>query len=614
MTTDPATAYARGVVKGKIVAGRLVRLACERHLRDLKEGPARGLRWDGKAAARVLAFFACLRLPDRNDAETGAALCFTVQPSQAFILGSIFGWKRVNGKRRFQTAYIEEGKGNGKTPLVGGIGAYGLVGDGEEAPEIYCAATKFDQAMICFTDAKRIMERTPALARRLADGIGKRNIADAISGGFLRPVSSDHRGASGPRPHMNLFDEIHEMEGSDLIAKMRAGVKSRTQPLNVEITNSGFDRHTVCWEHHEYSEKVLRATTPDAAGFDDSWFAYVCTLDPCPAHIEEGKGQPVEGCSDCDDWRDEATWEKANPCLGAIITRDYLREQVKSALGRPSEEGKVKRLNFCIWTEGETAWLPVELWSRGARKFDPADLAGRECYGGLDMASKIDVAAFVLCFPDFPEEGMFAWLARFWIPEATAEIRQARDGVPWRLWERQGLVTLTPGDVIDPEAVAQEVEAAFQRYFLHEVRYDPWNATQMALQLQGLGVKMIEFGQTLKNFNEPCKLLESLLREGKLIHGGNPVLNWMASNVVVYTDANDNIRPLKPEHHSPKKVDGIVAGVMALAGALAQLPSVYDTRGVTTLDGDPEPQKAEATATPEASAWREMWRDDAEED
>ncbi len=612
---DPTTEYARAVVKGKIVAGRLVRLACARHLRDMKDGPARGLRWDKAAAARVLAFFACLRLPDRNDLMTGMPLPFNVQPAQAFILGCLFGWKKASGYRRFQTAYIEKGKGNGKTPLVGGIGLYGLMGDSEEAPEIYCAATKEKQAEICFTDAKRIAERTPALAKRLAGGIGKKNIADLASGGFLRPVSSDHRGASGPRPHMNLFDEIHEMAGSDLIAKMRAGVKSRNQPLNVEITNSGFDRQTVCWEHHEYSERVLRAENPDDPGFDDSWFAYVCSLDPCQKHLEEGKGQPVDGCPDCDDWRDEAVWPKANPCLGAIIKPEYLHEQVKAAQGRPSEEGKVKRLNFCLWTEGETSWLPAELWARGARVFDAAALAGRQCCGGLDAASKLDVAAFVMCFPDFPEPGQYALLPRFWIPRATAETRQEADNVPWLVWERLGLVTLTPGDVIHPDAIEDAIKADHAAYNLRSIRYDPWNATQMALHLQEHGIEMVEFGQTLKNFNEPSKEWEGLLKEGRLIHGGQQVLNWMAGNVVVLTDNSGNIRPLKPAHGSPRKVDGIVAGVMALAGAMALGGgSVYESRGVMTLSGEPEPQKAEVAATPEAAAWREMWRDDAEED
>lgn len=574
-TEDATTAYARSVVDGATLTGRLVKLAAERHLRDLEEGPARGLKWDAQAARRVIGFFALLNLP------TGGK--FKLQPSQAFIVGSIFGWKIRSELRdqpagawvrRFVTAYVEQGKGQGKTPMAATIGLYGLWMDGEAAAEIYCCAAKEDQALIAFKDAKAILRETPALGARF--DAGQKNIAHLPSGSFMRPVSADGGRLSGHRPSMVIADELHEHASDKVIGMLRAGFKFRTQPLLLATTNSGFDKETVCGVYHDHSEKVLTGALPD-----DTWFAYVCTLDPCQKHREEGKTQPVDGCPDCDDWRDEAVWEKANPCLGTIIRKDYLRREVEGAKNRPTEEGRVKRLNFCLWTAGETSWLPAELWSRGKRPIDVADLEGRECYGGLDVASKIDVTAFVLCFPNYPEPGCYALLPMFWIPEKTAASRQQKDGIPWEVWEREGLVNFSPGETIHPDLIEEAVKDAFNRYCLRSVRYDKWNAEQMRIHLQEDGIEMIVFEQTPRNYNEPCKEWERLLLLGNLIHGDHPVMNWMASNAVVAPDSNGNVKPMKPSHHSPKKIDGICAGVMSFAGAMLSDSGWY-TPGVLT--------------------------------
>lgn len=554
---DPVLAYAEGVVAGRVAAGRLVRLACERHLRDLAEGPARGLRWDAGAARHAIDFFGWLRLEDGRP--------FALLPFQAFIVGSLFGWKGPSGHRRFRAAYVEMGKGNGKSPLAAGIGLYGLVADGEPSAEVYSAATTREQAGILFRDARLMASSSPALAGRLT--IDLANIAHTPSHSFFRPCSSEHRGLDGKRVHMALIDELHEHPTSLVADKMRAGTKTRRQALVLEITNSGHDRDTVCWRHHDYSVGVLRGKTPN-----DAWFAYVCALDPCARHAAEGKEQPADGCPDCDDWRDERVWEKANPGLGTILPREYLREQVGEAAGMPSRQGIVRRLNFCWWTEGETSWLPAELWARGAGPHDAAALAGLRCFGGLDVASKTDVAAFVLDFPDFPAPGCHALLCRFWLPRARAREREHADGVPWSLWEREGLVTLTDGEGIDLDLVERRVEDDARDYRLEEVAVDPWNAAQITTHLQQKGVRVVEFGQSLRNFNEPSKLFEQLLREGRIRHGDNAVLGWMAGNVAVVTDASGNIRPVKPPHHSHKKVDGIVAAVMALARSMVAPP------------------------------------------
>lgn len=560
-SADPCTAYARDVVAGKVVAGRLVRLACERHLRDLETGAARGLKWDREVPSKALRFFGALRLADGRP--------FQLEPFQAFLTGCLFGWKNDDGSRRFRVGYIEIGKGNGKTPWAAAVGLYGLVADREPAAEVYAAATTADQAMILYRDARRMAEDSPALARHL-DLSNKTSMAYGHS--FFRPLSGEHRTKSGPRPHMALVDEVHEHPDAQVWDKMRAGTKGRRQALVIGITNSGWDRSSVCWHLHDYSAAVLEGRVEN-----DSWFAYVCGLDPCADHQAEGKQQPVEGCAACDDWREEKNWPKANPGLGSILPAKYLREQVEEAKGIPTKEGIVRRLNFCYWTEGETLWLPVDLWAKGAGTVDAEGLRGKECWGGLDIASKIDVAAFALTFPDEPAVGHYTFLWRFWIPRAGAQARAVADGVPWLVWERQGWVKLTEGNSIDPDTIEQDVMDLFGKYAIQQLAYDPWNATQMALHLKEFGIEVVEFPQNLKNFNEPSKTFESGLKDGKVHHDNNPVATWMAGNVAVITDRSGNIRPVKPDHNSPKKVDGIIAAVMALGQSLTRPASPTGT-------------------------------------
>ena len=567
MVADPATDYAESVVAGRCRAGRLVRLACQRHLRDVAGGAGRGLRWDVAAGLHAVEFVrSYLRLAGGE--HEGKP--FEPSPWQVFITVSLFGWKGPDGYRRFRTAYVEIAKGNGKSPLAAAIGLYMLVADGEPRAEVYAAATKKDQAMILFRDAVAMVDQSPDISKRLTRSGAKGrewNLAHHTSGSFFRAISSDD-GQSGPRVHGGLIDELHEHKTPLVVDMMRAGTKGRTQALIFEITNSGTDRDGVCWRHHEYSEKVLTGAVQN-----DSWFAFIAGLDPCEQHTNEGKTQPVEGCHRCDDWRDESTWIKANPNLGISVTSKYLREQVEEARGMPGKEGIVKRLNFCLWAEGERSWLPPALWERGAGRIPDGQLAGRVCYGGLDVASKSDVMAWALVFPDFPGRGQYAVRCRFWLPREAAAYHERENGIPYSVWEREGWVTLIDGGANDLDVVEAAIRDDANSYLLQESAFDPWNAAQISTHLQQYGIRVVSFGQNIRNFNEPTKEFESLLKQGKLKHGSNPVLDWMASNVAVYTDLSGNVRPVKPEHTRAKKVDGIIAVVMALARAMLAGPT-----------------------------------------
>lgn len=549
---DPVTDYAKGVVGGSIVAGPLVRLACQRHLNDLKRND---LTWDTGERAR--SFFPTVLRLNGGDFEGKP---FVLEPFQQFIVGSLFGWKVADGTRRFRVAYIEIAKGNGKSPLAAGIGHYALSADGEARAEVYAAATKKDQAMVLFRDAVAMFEQSPALQRRLipsGTGAQRWNLAYPETGSFFRPISSDD-GQSGPRPHCALIDEIHEHKSPLVVDMMRAGTKGRRQALIVEITNSGYDRTSVCWQHHEYSRQVLEGCRTEDGYRDDSWFAFVAGLD--------------EG----DDWRDEAVWPKANPNLGVSITDRYLREQVREAEGMPSKQNVVKRLNFCVWTEQSTRWLDMEMWRASGGNVDRRALRGRTCYAGLDLATTTDVAALVLCFPPEEEGQPYELLPFFWVPEEAVRARSAQ--VKYDQWVREGYIEATPGNITDYDFIRERIKTLAEEFQFEELAYDRWNATQLITQLGSDGLTVVPMGQGFASMSAPTKEFEKLVKGGLLWHGNNPVLSWMAGNVSVVQDPAGNLKPAK--NVSSEKIDGIVAAIMALGRTMATPNgSVYDTRG-----------------------------------
>ncbi len=588
---DPTSAYARAVVAGRIITGRLVRLACERHLDDLENGHERGLRWDVEKANRVIDFF-----PDMLCLAEGAfaGKPFKLAPFQQFIVGSLFGWLGPDGFRRFRTAYIETAKGSGKSPLCAGIGLYGLVADDEPAAEIYAAAVTRDQAKILFRDAELMVDASPELNALIDKRVN--NLADLETNSYFRPVSSEKRGLDGHRVHMALIDEIHEHPSDVVVEKMRAGTKVRRQALIVEITNSGYDRKSICWQHHEMSERVLTGIIEN-----DSWFAYVAQLDACDECLGKGHKMANPACPNCDDWRNEKVWIKANPIIDITPGRKYVREQVAEAIAMPSKQNVVLRLNFCIWTEQATRWLDMRKWGECGETLMEVvahKLRGRLCYGGLDLASTTDLIALSLLFPPTSAEVSDAeargeplppvqLICAFWVPAENMLARSRKDGVPYDLWERQGWITATEGNVADYDAVRRDINELSDLYNIRELGIDPWNATQLATQLEGDGVanEIVFVRQGWASMSGPSKELERLHLSRLLAHGDNPVLSWNASNVSIRQDPAGNIKPDKET--STERIDGIVSTVMSIFcwqrhdGSDGK--SVYETRGVLSV-------------------------------
>lgn len=562
-TGDPVTGYATAVTRGKIVAGALVRLACQRHLDDLEAGHERGLTWDLQAANRAIDFYPhFLKLP-------GGDLPFTLQPWQAFIVGSLFGWKGADGYRRFRRAYIETGKGSGKTPLLAGIGLYGLTFDDEPEPQVLAAAVTREQAHLLYADAKAMAEAAPDLAAML--DIGKHNIANLPIHGYLRPVSSEGRSLDGKRVHIAMIDEVHEHRNPDVVTKLELGTKGRRQPLIIEITNAGHDRGSICWADHDKSAKVLAGVLED-----DAWFAYVCTLDPCAACRAEGFTQPKDECPACDRIEDERIWLKANPNLDVSITRKYLRQQVTEAAQLPIKRDMVLRLNFCFWTTSLMTWIPADRWRTGATEIAEAELLGVPTYAGLDLGETNDFSALALVF--FLPDGRVAARMRYWLPESALVAYPDR---PYSAWRRAGLLAVTQGNVTDFDQVEAEAAELCLRYGVRELAYDKRFAEQMALHLAGKGITCVDMPQGFQ-LNEGIRKIETLVKADKFAHGGDPVLAWMVSNVALRRGMRQEVRLDKEK--SADKIDGVAALAMALTRAIGQpMGSVYDTGGVLVL-------------------------------
>lgn len=562
-TSDRTTAFAQGVVAGAIIAGPHVRDACKRHVRDLAEGAARGLVWDLDAAVRAIGYFEDVLCLNGGQFEGKP---FDVLPWQAFIIGSLFGWKGTDGFRRFRVAYVETAKGSGKSPLAAGIGLYGLTADGESRAEIYAAATKKDQAQILFRDAIAMVDHSPQLADRLAisGSKGKEwNLAYNKTNSFFRPISADD-GQSGPRPHMALLDEIHEHKTGHVVEMMRAGTKSRQQALIFMITNSGTDKRTMCWEYHDYGVQVCAGQL-----VDDSFFAFVCSLDLLD-----------------DPFTDEKCWPKVNPSLEhGVPGLKYLREQVTQARGMPSKEALVRRVNFCQWTESSSPWISADVWF-GCQSTEPVTLAqfyGRSGVAGLDLSSTQDLTALVLMLDPTEDDPVTRLVPFFWLPGEGLHAKADKDRVPYLAWRDAGYLEALPGRAINKKAVLHRLCELCAMFDIREIAYDRWRIEDLKALIEDEGLSLpplFAFGQGFKDMAPAVDEFERLMLDRQVMHDGNPVMTWCMANAVLMSDPAENRKITKERANG--RVDGAVAAVMAVGRTLTgeESGSVYDQRDI----------------------------------
>lgn len=546
--------YVAGVIAGEIPACALIRLACQRHVADLAHGEARGLVFDRAAAARAIKFIECLR---HSEAEwRGRPLILAGW--QRFIVASLFGWKRrATGFRRYKRAYIEIPRKNAKSTLGAAIALYMFVGDGEGAPQVYTAATNLDQAALPFEMAKRMVALAPALNRRIARFRTEMTIdnQDAV----LAPLHSESSNLDGLNVHFALVDEYHEHRTSGTYDKLRTSTRARRQHLILIITTAGDDLESPCFRERTEATNVLQRLNGTE---DDTFFAFIA----CP--------------DDGDDWRDEATWWKANPNLEVSCLLDNMREEFVAACNSPVKEADFKRYNLDIWNNEEKHWIRFDDWrachphpTDASRMADPipmsdreAALAGRECTMGIDFAAKEDTTAVAFFFPATAQHPRPELYVRYYLPRLNAADREARDKIPYTRWIREGWIVATEGDWVDQEAIYEDILRLNAIFVIRGTGVDIANMAWLAPKLIAAGLTLTQVRQGMLSLNDPTKELQGFIVLHTLIHGGHPLLTAQVLHCCVVTDRNENIMPTKATR--TKRIDGVAAAVNAVRIAI----------------------------------------------
>lgn len=549
---EKALTYIDRVMSGARVAGRYERLAVERHLRDLRYATEKMLYFDEKEAKKAMAFFALLK----HYKGEWAGRELELEGWQCFIVWCLFGWYRVGGVRRFNYATVEVARKNGKTTFAAGIALYMMVLDGESGAEVYSAAVDRDQAKICWEAAKQMVEKSGALGKYLTTYTT--SIVMMSTASSFKPLSRDSGNKDGLNPHCAICDERHAWQTDDIFNVIKSGMGARRQPLIFTITTAGFNMESPYYQARRVAIDVLEGVKDQ-----DNEFAIIF----CP-----DKG---------DDWKSREAWEKANPNLGVSVSYEYMERELQDAVNKGgTTEVNFKTKNCNMWVDAPDMWISDDIIQANSRGVTEEELEGMECYGGLDLASHVDINAMALYFPEVQAVRMW-----FWIPEG--KVLEKEDKVDYRRWKEEGWITVTPGDVIDIDYQVADIAKICQRYDVRNLAFDPakaYHGTIQGLQREGLDDILDEYGQSIMNMSEPTKRLEALLRGRELDLMENPVLRWMFRNVAIYRDPNDNIKLDKRK--SIEKIDGVVALVDALGGMMsegAEKKVLYRNHGLRTL-------------------------------
>ncbi|MDT3768172.1 terminase large subunit [Gleimia hominis] len=434
-------------------------------------------------------------------------------------------------------------------------------GDGEERAEVYGCAADRQQASIVFEVSADMIRMSPALSKRVKILASQKRIIYKPTNSFYQVLSAEAYSKHGFNISGVVFDELHTQPNRALFDVMTKGSgDARTQPLYFLITTAGTDTHSICYEQHEKAEDILAGKKHDP------------TFYPV-----------IYGADREDDWTDENVWRKANPSLDITVPVEKVRVACEQARQNPAEENTFRQLRLNQWVKQSVRWMPMHVWNQNSAPIDLSDLEGRVCYGGLDLASTTDITAFVLVFPPETGDEPYVIAPWFWLPEDNLKLRVARDHVPYDLWQDQGFLQTTEGNVVHYGAIEAFIEQLGTRFDIREIAFDRWGAVQMSQNLEALGFTVVPFGQGFKDMSPPSKELMKLALEGRLAHGGHPVLSWMVDNIHVRTDPAGNIKPDKQK--STEKIDGVVATIMALDRAIrcgqgTTSGSIYDERGL----------------------------------
>ncbi len=519
----------------------------------------KGSHYDKTAADYAVKFIECLC----HTKGTWAGKPFELIDWQERIIRDLFGVLKPNGYRQFNTAYVEIPKKQGKSELAAAVALLLCCGDGEERAEVYGCAADRQQASIVFEVAADMVRMCPALAKRVKINASMKRMIFLPTNSFYQVLSAEAYSKHGFNIHGVVFDELHTQPNRKLFDVMTKGSgDARMQPLYFLITTAGTDTHSICYETHQKAKDILEGRK----------------IDPTFYPV-------IYGAEESDDWTDPAVWKKVNPSLGITVGIDKVKAACESARQNPAEENSFRQLRLNQWVKQAVRWMPMEKWNACSFKVDEKSLEGRVCYAGLDLSSTIDITAFVLVFPPGDEDDKYNILPYFWIPEDNLDLRVNRDHVPYDLWQKQGYLQTTEGNVVHYGFIESFIEKLGTKYNIREIAFDRWGAVQMVQNLEGMGFTVVPFGQGFKDMSPPTKELMKLTLEQKLAHGGHPVLSWMMDNIFIRTDPAGNIKPDK--ERSSEKIDGAVATIMALDRAIRHqgelINSVYDERGLIII-------------------------------
>lgn len=563
--------YARAVLSGEITAGYLVKLACRRHLRDLAHGHKRGLWFDCDAADRVFRFYGlCVHTKGPL-----AGLPLQLAPWQAFVIGSVCGWKIATdgnpvpkrarasdmegraSERRYLEAYNEVARKNGKTTMLAPLLLYTASLEGESRAENYCAATKREQAKILYDECQAMVRRAPLLSQLFDAQQGV--IKQPQTGSEIRALSKDAHSMDGLNPYVIAVDELHAHKKRDTVDVLKSALGARRNQLVVYITTAGAanQQHSICWEIRSYAVKILQGVFRN-----DRVFAFIACLD------KTSDGAPAD-----DDWRDESTWIKANPNLGVSISIEQLRHDFAHAEANPSAQAEFRRKRCNEWVDALENWIAVAVFDRCDRTFDPAawvqgEGKGRLPYWGIDLSSVTDLTACALLWPPKAEETMWRAMVRYWVPEQRVQERVRVDRLPYDEWVARGWAEVTPGDMIDQACVRKGMLDLAERFGCKSFGYDKWgggDAFAVELMNQGLpeGEAVI---QGMKSMGHPSKMFEALVGGRHIAFDESEITRWCVTSAALKRDHNNNFMPDKgAAEHSKSKIDGLVAILMALA-------------------------------------------------
>lgn len=491
---------------------------------------------------------------------TWAGKRFELMDWQEQIIRDLFGILKPNGYRQFNTAYIEIPKKNGKSELAAAVALLLTCGDGEQRAEVYGAAADRQQASIVFDVAADMVRMCPTLNKRVKILASQKRLIYEPTNSFYQVLSAEAYSKHGFNVHGVVFDELHSQPNRKLYDVLTKGSgDARMQPLFFLITTAGTDTHSICYEVHQKAQDII-----DGRKIDPTFYPV------------------IYGADDTEDWTSPKVWKKCNPSLGETIGMDKVKTACESAKQNPGEENSFRQLRLNQWVKQAVRWMPMDKWDKCAFAVNEEQLEGRVCYGGLDLSSTTDITAFVLVFPPIDEEDKYIILPYFWIPEDTLDLRVKRDHVPYDIWERQGYLQTTEGNVVHYGYIEKFIEELGKKFNIREIAFDRWGAVQMVQNLEGMGFTVVPFGQGFKDMSPPTKELMKLTLEQKIAHGGHPVLRWNMDNIFIRTDPAGNIKADKEK--STEKIDGAVATIMALDRAIRcgndTSESVYSSRGI----------------------------------